>query len=416
MAKKTLVYQIYLFGFLEQDGLSAISAATRHLDRVQALGVTHVWVGPVFASPWCDHGYDVSDYYQIDPRFGTMQEFDDFVFRAHELGLEALIDLIPNHTSTQHEWFQDPQLRRKFYCWARENRPGWHNLFNGGSAWQYHEETGLYYCHLFQETQADLDWFPRGVDKGVNQELVQQFHRIIDFWLQDHGVDGFRLDIPQGINKELTWSEPELTDFLFGDRAAQVLNALFGGVDCTLIMECLDPTMGELVEYYLSNTPVDFVFNMALKDQITQGELKFLSLIERQAKIPGFMLELESHDAPRFPGREISYEDGQIRRVTPEDAIWYMFRSSAQAICLYQGQELGLANPTREELPDHRLVSLDAQTAMRFRAGELLQDLRPTSRANARIPLPLEEYARQEQTPSSYLALTKDWIHRWFEA
>ena len=116
------------------------------------------------------------------------------------------------------------------------------------------------------------------------------------------------------------------------------------------------------------------------------------------------MLELESHDSPRFPSR------GDI---TPEGMIWSMFNSDAEGICLYQGQELGLNNPTKEQLPDARLLELDAQTAMRYIKGESLDALRPLSRANARVHLPMKEYAKQEQNPSSYLNLTKDWIHRW---
>ena len=408
---KTLVYQIYLFGFLEKGGLKptkfyehgAIEEATKHLDRVKALGADAVWIGPIFHSPWHDHGYDIADYYSIEPYFGSMEDFDIFVARAHQLGIKVIIDLVLNHTSTAHEWFQHPKMRKRFYCWSPKNRRGWNNLFDSSPAWTYSKEAGEFYLHLFHETQADLNWFPRGPEKDVNWELISQFHEVIDFWMQEHGVDGFRLDVPQSLNKNFDLNRLEFEDLLYGNQAVRVLNALFGGTDCFLMMECFDPTYGEITQYYLDNTPVDFVLNVALKDKIADGEGEFLHALGEQVKNPGFMLDLESHDSPRFISRG----------ATPEDMVFYMFNTRASALCLYQGQELALDNPTEEELPGFRMVELAAPTKMRFRSGELIRDLRPTSRANARVVLPRDEYARQEEFPSSYLNLTKKWIDYW---
>lgn len=408
---KALVYQIYLFGYLEKGALrptrfyehGAIEEATKHLDRVKALGVDAVWIGPIFHSPWHDHGYDIADYYSIEPYFGTMEDFVAFVSKAHQLGIKVIIDLVLNHTSITHEWFNDCKMRKRLYCWSSKNRRGWKNLFDNGPAWTYSEAAGEYYLHLFHETQADLNWFPRGPEKDVNWELIDKFHQIIDFWMQEHGVDGFRLDVPQSINKNFDLNQLEFKDLLYGKQATQVLNALFGGTDCFLMMECFDPTYDELTKYYLDNTPVDFVLNVALKDKIADGEGEFLHALGGQVENPGFMLDLESHDSPRFISRG----------VTPEDMIFYMFNTKANALCLYQGQELALDNPTEEELPGFKMVELDAQTRMRFRSGELIRDLRSTSRASARVILPWDEYARQEEFPSSYLNLTKKWIDYW---
>ena len=209
--------------------------------------------------------------------------------------------------------------------------------------------------------------------------------------------------------------ELQFEDLLNGHQATEVINVIFEGhEDLFLMMECFDPTFGEIVKYYTDSTPVDFVCNVLIKDEIARGELRFLGLIAEQSENAQFMLDLESHDAPRFPSREIVDQQGShLRDATPEDAIWYLFNSGAQGICLYQGQELGLENPTIIELPDILMMKLDAQTTIRYIMGEELDDLRPNSRANARVPLPVDEYSKQEQNPSSYYNLTKRWIRRW---
>ena len=417
---KTLIYQMYLFGFLEKGAFptrfyeeSPITRATKHLEQVKNLDADIVWLGPIFKSPWQDHGYDIASYRQIDSRFGDLADFQEFIRVAHEgpRPIKVIVDLVLNHTSTGYRWFD---THPEYYCWSDEDRPGWRNLFNGGSAWKYSEGEGRYFLHLFHDSQADLNWFPDGPEGGVNQALVGEFQKIVDY-LVGLGVDGFRLDIPQAINKDLSTDEFQLESALFGHQATEVINAIFNGYEnLFLMMECFDPTFGEITEYYTSNTPVDFVCNVLIKDEIARGELRFLGLIAEQAKNPHFMLDLESHDAPRFPSREIVDEHGRhLRDTTPEDAIWYLFNSGAKGICLYQGQELGLNNPSQKELPDILMMKLDTQTTMRFIMGEDLDDLRPLSRANARIPIPLDEYQKQEQNPSSYLNLTKRWIQRW---
>ena len=391
---KTLVYQLYPLAW--PDGLKGM---TKHLSRVAELGADYVWLSPIYDSPLEDGGYDVADYKSINKRFKKGCSFREFVDRAHSIGLGVVMDLPINHTSTRHRWFD---AHPEYYCWSKVNHPGWRNLFNDDSAWQYLESDDLYYLHLFHHTQADLNWFPAG---KLNFHLVYEFQDIVDFWIRQ-GVDGFRIDFPQGINKDFEKMTLDLDDLLYGHKAVEVINAIFDGrEDLFLMMECFDPTMGDIVNYYTENTSVNFVSNVLTKEEIARGELEFLGLIERQAKNPRYMLELESHDSPRFPSRG----------ATPEDMIWSMFNSAAEGICLYQGQELGLENPTKSNLPDKKLLALDAQTSMRYIKGENIDALRPLSRANARIPIPLDEYSRQEQDPSSYLHLTKRWIQRWRE-
>ena len=154
---KTLVYQLWPLAW---DG--GIEEMTEHLVRVKEIGATHVWLSPVYLSPRADHGYDVADYYKIDRKIGTMKQFDIFVKRAHKLGLKVLMDMVLNHVSVEHAWFTE---HPDFFCWSEKPLEDWNSLF-GGSAWEYVESRGEYYCHLFDKAQADLDWFPDG--KGAS--------------------------------------------------------------------------------------------------------------------------------------------------------------------------------------------------------------------------------------------------------
>lgn len=387
---KTLVYQMYPISFKN------IGAMTRHLLIPSQLGADYVWLSPLYLSPRDDHGYDVANYKAIDPRFGTMDDFEYFIEIAHSYGLGVIMDLVLNHTSTKHAWFT---THPQYYCWAKEDKPDWKNLFNGGPAWKYHDKAGKYYLHTFHETQADLNWFPDG---SLNRTLVKEFRKIVDFWT-DLGVDGWRLDVPQSINKDFASDHMEFKDLLFGYKAAEVINAVFKGKNTFLMMECFDPSYGGLTEYYAENTPVDFVLNVMVKDAISEGEDYFQKVIKSSAKNSHFMLDFESHDSPRFPSRS---------GFAPEKSLRILFESGAEGICLYQGQELGLYNPNPRELTDKQMLDLDAQTLMKFRQGENLDDLRPNSRANARISLDISNYINVV-TESEIFKITRNWVEHW---
>ena len=395
---KTLVYQLYPIAWEKQGGLKAM---TEHLGVINFLGADYVWISPIYPSPRCDHGYDVAEYMEIDPRFGTMADFDYFVKVAHSHGIGVLMDLVLNHTSTEHPWFKG---HPEYYCWAeKESLPKWKNLFDDSdNTWEYDPNQQKCYLHMFHKNQADLNWFPW--QNRINNDLVKEFQKIIRFWGQNHNVDGFRLDFPQALNKNLEWPEMDISGILFGDRAKSVIKTLFqDGRDYFIIMECLDPTYGGLTEHYYKGTPISYVLNMAIKDAFQEGEQTFERIVKSASSDSGFMLDFESHDSMRFPSRGID----------PKEALEMLFSSEADGICLYQGQELGLKNPTPIELPDSMLLELDAQTSMRVARGGSIDKLRLTSRANARIPLPLDEYKRQFSDPNSFYNLTKNLIDEW---
>lgn len=393
---KTLVYQIWAGAW------PSLKEIQNHLERIAALGANYVWLSGILASSQHDHGYDVTDYRAIDQRYGTMTDFDEFVEAAHQYGIEVLLDLILNHTSTDHPWFRE---HPDYYCWSSCDRPDWKNLFDNGPAWKYDADYDQYYLHLFHEKQADLNWFPEESGE-LNQALVHEFCEIVDFWTEGHNVAGFRLDVPQSINKDFSRNVLEFNDLIFRMKAPQVLNAIFPNPSCHpfLMMECFDPKFGDVINYYATETPVDFVMNMLLKSTIRTSAREFKEKLKVSTENPKFMVDIESHDSPRF-----SYRGW--------NSIWgthQIFQVNPSAVCLYQGQELGLANPTPDQLTYADMVSLDAETAMKVCSGASLESLRPTSRANARLPLSFNEYERQEKDPKSCLNLVKLEIKNWF--
>ena len=399
---KTLVYQMYPIAW--PTGLKGM---TDHLKMVAELGVDFVWVSPLYPSPRYDHGYDISNYTSIDPRFGTMADFDAFVKEAHRYGMGVMMDLVLNHTSTQHPWFRS---KPNYYCWSKTDRKGWKNLFDGASAWKYDAEMDQYYLHLFHEEQADLRWF---IDGELNQELVREFRDIVHFWLKEHKVNGFRLDVPQSLNKDLSADDLDFEDLIkigedsSHDQAVQVLNAVFGrahGEDYLLIAEGFDASFGDLADYYYANTTIDYVLNVLLKEQIDISNEVFNIAFEMATSNNNVIVDLESHDSPRFTSRS-----GR----SAKDILTMLFHSRADAICLYQGQELGLENPSKEELPDEAMIALDAQTAMRVARGASPDSERANSRANARVPLPTDQYQIQKNDSHSVLNLVFDLVTEW---
>jgi len=192
-----VVYQIYPRSFYDSngDGIGDLNGITAKMDYLASLGVDAIWISPIYTSPMADFGYDVADYCDIDPIFGTLDDFDRLLAAAHERGLRVILDWVPNHTSDQHPWFLESRSsrdnpKRDWYIW-RDPKPdgsppnNWVSYF-GGSAWEWDEHTQQYYLHLFVKEQPDLNW--------RNPEVVEAMMDTLRFWL-DRGVDGFRMDV-----------------------------------------------------------------------------------------------------------------------------------------------------------------------------------------------------------------------------
>ncbi|MET0398136.1 MAG: alpha-amylase family glycosyl hydrolase [Longimicrobiaceae bacterium] len=202
--RRGIIYQVYPRSFQDSDGdgVGDLPGITSRLDHLRWLGVDAVWISPFYPSPMADFGYDVADYCGVDPRFGTLDDFDRLVAEAHGRGLRVIVDFVPNHTSERHPWFAESRAsrespRRGWYIW-RDPAPGggppnnWISAF-GGSAWERDAATGQYYLHTFLREQPDLDW--------SNPEVVEAMLDVLRFWLE-RGVDGFRVDAVQNLGKD----------------------------------------------------------------------------------------------------------------------------------------------------------------------------------------------------------------------
>ncbi|MEZ9242536.1 alpha-amylase family glycosyl hydrolase, partial [Vibrio splendidus] len=211
--KTATIYQIYPKSFCDSGskGTGDIKGIISKLDYLKNLSVDAIWLTPVYASPMIDNGYDISDYYAINLQFGTMEDFDLLLSEAHQRGIRIVMDIVVNHTSTEHAWFQSAlgdknSPYRDYYIWkdpvAGQAPTNWQSKF-GGNAWELDEATGQYFLHLFAKEQADLNW-----ENPVVREEVKD---VISFWAEK-GVDGFRLDVINLISKQQDFSNDDIGD------------------------------------------------------------------------------------------------------------------------------------------------------------------------------------------------------------
>ena len=207
--KSAVVYQIYPRSFMDSngDGIGDIRGATSRLDYLHQLGVDVLWLSPVYASPMDDNGYDISDYQDVDPVFGSLADLDDLIEAAHERDISVVMDLVVNHTSDEHAWFvesRDPGSPKRDWYWWRPPRAGceggadgaepsnWESAFSG-PAWTYDERSGEYYLHIFSAKQPELNW--------ENPEVREAVYAMMRWWVE-RGVDGFRMDVINLISKD----------------------------------------------------------------------------------------------------------------------------------------------------------------------------------------------------------------------
>ncbi|MDQ1687924.1 MAG: alpha-glucosidase [Frankiaceae bacterium] len=223
-----VVYQVYLRSFADSngDGLGDLAGVRSRLPYLASLGVDALWLNPFYLSPQKDHGYDVADYYEVDPLFGTLEDFDALLADAHAHGLRIICDVVPNHSSSEHEWFKraladpmsDERSRYIFRPPAADGGPpnNWRSVFSG-PAWTLDEASGEYYLHLFDASQPDFNW--------RHSEVHAEWERILRFWL-DRGVDGFRIDVAHGLYKDAELRDnPEAGRLVPGAPAYESINA-----------------------------------------------------------------------------------------------------------------------------------------------------------------------------------------------
>jgi glycosidase len=210
--RESVVYQIYPVSFADSTGSGRgdLNGITSKLTYLKNLGVDIIWLSPIYASPMVDMGYDISDYRAIHPDFGTMEDWEGMVQEAHRVGLKVVMDLVVNHTSDKHQWFQDAKeggKKKDWYIWRGKNQEGkepnnWGAIF-GGSCWEWNEKLQEYYLHVFDVSQPDLNW--------ENPAVREAVWNVMRFWL-DKGCDGFRMDVINCISKTPGFPDAPVTD------------------------------------------------------------------------------------------------------------------------------------------------------------------------------------------------------------
>lgn len=406
-----VVYQIYPRSFQDSngDGIGDLGGIIRRLDYLQALGVDYLWITPVFPSPQNDNGYDVSDYCSIDPVFGTMEDLETLIQEGKKRNIGLMLDMVFNHTSTQHPWFQRALAGDKkyqdYYIFhdGEENRPptNWISKF-GGPAWEYVPELKKWYLHLFDVTQADLNWD----NPAVRQELKQ----VISFW-KEKGIEGFRFDVVNLISKPEQWENDYEGDgrrfYTDGRRVHEFLKEL---VRDTGIGEMI--TVGEMSSTSLENCvrysgPEEKELTMCfhfqhLKTDYKNGDKWELMETDRQQLKRLFQVWQEkmaekgawdalfwcNHDQPRIVSRMGS--EGQYWKESAKmlAAAIHLMRGTPY---IYQGEEIGMTNPHFRTIDQYRDVeSLHYYEILKKNGKteeEVLEILGARSRDNSRTPM-----------------------------
>ncbi|EIQ4590822.1 alpha,alpha-phosphotrehalase [Staphylococcus pseudintermedius] len=410
--KKSVVYQIYPKSFNDTtgNGEGDLKGIIEKLDYLQFLGVDYLWLTPIYDSPMNDNGYDIRDYYQVNAQFGDKDDLRTLIDEAHARGLKMMLDIVINHTSTEHEWFQQAQQSvdnpyRDYYFFRRsEDEPptNWLSKF-GGNAWQYDEQTDAYYLHLFDVTQADLNW--------DNPEVRHALYEMINYWI-DFGVDGFRFDVinliskdtfedSNEIGKEYYTDGPRVHDYIhemnrhtFGDRDMMTV----GEMSSTSIDHCIQYTNPERQElssvFNFHHLKVDYRDGQKWTNQkFDLLQLKQI-LMEWQTKMyagNGWnAIFWCNHDQPRVVSRFGSDATEALRQQSAKTLAIALHLLQGTPY-IYQGEEIGMTDPHFQSIQQYRDVeSLNAYREMReagIDEAEILTILGQKSRDNSRTPM-----------------------------
>ena len=426
--KHAVVYQVYLRSFMDSDGdgIGDLPGLISKLDYLASLGVDVVWVTPFMQSPQHDNSYDVSDYRRIDPQFGTMDEVDELIAGLHARGMKLMMDVVANHTSDEHAWFQEsrssPENPKRDWYWWRPPRPGttagelgaeptnWVTYFSE-SAWTLDDATDEYYLHLFSRHQPDLNW--------ENPQVREAVYEMLNWWL-DRGVDGLRMDVINMISKRLPLEDgPVPTGGKFGDGRAWFISGpriheylqelhreVIAGRDSVLITvgEMPDVTIDDAVLFTdPSRKEVDMVFQFE-HVQLDHGpdgtfDVQPLRLTDLKASLARWQYALaetgwnslywNNHDQPRAVSRFGS--DDPVHRAASAKALATVLHLHRGTPYVYQGEELGMTNYPFSSLEEFRDIESVNYCGLAEASGrsdeEILEALLVRSRDNARTPM-----------------------------
>ena len=415
--ENAFIYQIYPRSFADgnRDGIGDIPGIISKLDYLANLGVDGIWISPFFESPLDDCGYDISDYRKIAPEYGTLRDFDLLLSEAHDRGIKVLLDLVVNHVSVKHEWFQkaieNPGSKyHDYFFWRKKGEFTESDSPDGGggsdSVWMYVPETDEYYLHLAYPTQADLNW--------DNPEVREEIYDMINYWL-DRGVDGFRCDIIYLISKE-----PTLTEFGVGPHLHEYLHEMnercfkpHGAITVAEVWGQTPESTLEMIAKERGELTMSFYFDhLGLGRQGRFGMRpfnpeEFVSILARwQDGINGKAqntLVLENHDQSRVVSR--FGDAGFYKKESAKMLAGITFLMQGTSF-IYEGQELGLVNPTFTSLDQIKDVETLAYIEEQRKAGradaDILSAVNFGTRDAGRVPMPWtdgEHFGFTEGTP-----------------
>lgn len=402
--QKSVIYQIYPKSFFDSngDGIGDLQGIIQKISYLKRLGVDVIWLCPVYQSPQEDNGYDISDYESIYPGFGTMDDMKELIRICDREGIRIVMDLVVNHTSDEHKWFQEAKKSREnpyrdFYIWRKGKNGQLPNDLEsnfGGSAWEYSEETDEYYLHFYSKKQPDLNW--------ENEKLRQEIYRMMNRWL-DLGIAGFRMDVIDLIGKlpdeKIKENGPRLHEYL------QEMNAnTFGRRDAMTVGECWGATP-EIARLYTAperkELSMIFQFEQIQLDKKKGGQrwdLKELDLRDLKAVFSKWQYELEecgwnslfwsNHDLPRIVSRWGN--DREYRELSAK-MLATLLHGMKGTPYIYQGEELGMTNAPFTSIEDFPDIETQNIYKERLRAGfseeETMCAIRKKARDNARTPM-----------------------------
>ncbi|HHQ4663296.1 TPA: alpha,alpha-phosphotrehalase [Aeromonas veronii] len=410
--QSAVIYQIYPKSFQDSAarGTGDLKGIMARLDYLKTLGVDALWLTPVYVSPQVDNGYDIADYLAIDPAYGTMDDFEALLAAAHARDIRIVMDIVVNHTSTEHAWFKSAlgdknSPYRDYYIWRDPVDGGvpnnWQSKF-GGSAWELDSATGQYYLHLFAREQADLNW--------ENPAVRAEVKNIIHFWAKK-GVDGFRLDVINLISKDQAFPNDEIGDgrrfYTDGPRIHEFLQDVsrdvFAPVGAMTVGEMSSTSLEHCQRYgALDGSELSMVFNFHhLKVDYPNGD--------KWTKAPFDFLELKrifnhwqsgmhgkgwsalfwcNHDQPRIVSR---FGDEGEHRVVAAKMLASTLHGLQGTPYIYQGEEIGMTNPGYQRIDDYQDVESRNIFAIKQAEGmseaEILAILGAKSRDNSRTPM-----------------------------
>ncbi len=410
--KESVIYQIYPRSFKDStgDGVGDLGGIIEKLDYLQLLGIDMIWLSPIFKSPNDDNGYDVSDYCDIMDEFGTMDDFDNLLEGVHNRGLKLMLDLVPNHSSDEHHWFQESRKSKDnpyndYYIWRDKPASNWKSFFSG-SAWEYDDSRKEYYLHLFSKKQPDLNW--------ENPKVRQEIYDVMDFWFQK-GIDGFRMDVVPFISKRLDFPDTDPNDFnkailevyANGPRLHEFLQEMnreaCSKYDVMTMGECIGVKPHHALDYVGEdrnelNTLYHFdILNInygigGKYDPIPWKLSDFKKVFQDWDKAVGdkawINITFDNHDFPRMVSR---WGNDGIYREESAKLLATLLLTMKGGPCIYQGSEIGMTNVTFETIEEYDDIEVKNLYQEWKEAGKdtktLLKAVHQQGRDNARTPM-----------------------------